>query len=282
MNIRTLCLDVDAFRDTGRVFPEDIEKDGWVVFHGTCEANAKSIEQHGFRPTAVPVSSDDVEAVLTVFEQMKWEGADPAGLTILRAFARGDFDGEARSPVFFADNAAGALLYATREYAGGEKLRGLRIAIRDLQRYLGDEEVRAQHQADVVRDILWLKERYGSDAVPVEWRPPSVDLEWLGMSVRALEGLSTRAVEWYERHGGGVVYAVRFTEQDVVQLGLKGGQGGLRTRAKVPPEHIVSKVSVPAQFVIDDVASIHSVERLQKGGGLFQAIQRAHSGVRRV
>lgn len=86
------------------------------------------------------------------------------------------------------------------------------------------------------------------------------------MSVRALEGLSTRAVEWHERHGGGIVYAVRFTEQDVVQLGLKGVQGGFRTRAKVPPERIVGKVSVPRQFAIDDVVSIHSVERLQKRG----------------
>jgi hypothetical protein len=39
---------------------------------------------------------------------------------------------------------------------------------------------------------------------------------------------------------------------------------------------------VPEEFELDDDASIHSVERLLKGGGLFQAIQRAHSGARRV
>src|SRR5690606_12883655 len=122
--------------EKGVMFPEEIESDGWIIFHGTSGYNAEQIEQNGFKPYSSNVSVDDIKHVVSIFEKMCWSGKDTGGYTILKSFSL-NFDVQnPNGNLFFAEKSIRALLFSTRDFSGGEKLRALRKAIKDLEKYL--------------------------------------------------------------------------------------------------------------------------------------------------
>ena len=121
----------------GWLFCEKIEEDPWVIFHGTSETNSAAIEDVGFAYTRDKVTALDVDRVISIFETMRWCGVDTGGYAVLSAFSATDFIDDTTSFLFFTETSTRALLYASRGYAGGERVRGIRKAIADLRAYLG-------------------------------------------------------------------------------------------------------------------------------------------------
>lgn len=137
MNISTHEFNPELTELHGRVFPDEIEADPFVVFHGTSGFNAASIEATGFYFPSSALSREKFERVSRIYEMIKWSGLHRGGYAVLKPFSMNhDFGEGAQSPIFFGDSSHQSLLYASRDFAGGEKLRALRISIGDLDDYL--------------------------------------------------------------------------------------------------------------------------------------------------
>src|ERR1700730_4493642 len=137
----------DRLAGTDRLFSDVIESDLWIMFHGTSGFNAKSIERDGFAFRSDYVTHEQIKRVTDLYETMKWVGESGGGYPVLKPFSLAhDYLGGGNGLTFFAETSRRALLYATRDFAGGEKLRSLRIAFRDLEAYLGQSEFRRRHK----------------------------------------------------------------------------------------------------------------------------------------
>jgi hypothetical protein len=235
-------LDVDQYRRSGRVFSKELEENGWVLFHGTSSVNAAAIEEGGFNPSAVSISAEVVQKILSLFEHMGWEGSSQTGRDILKLFSEGDFRGTGTSPIYFAENAAGALLYATQACAGGEKMRGVRDAIADLECYLDVRDVRQQHWAQMEEDHSYIV-RVGCNPHAAEAkRPRVVHLDWLRAELSGLSDLRAGVIDTFQRHTHGVVYALRVTTDDA--RSFQYDHGGFTSDQTLPASRIVDRESL--------------------------------------
>jgi hypothetical protein len=157
--------------------------DGWIAYHGTSSAAETAIESQGFVWNDTAYSRSEIEAVANVFRQLGWAGKAGGGLGVLASFSTSDFrhlGAEDRKPIFFSATSKRSLLYASRDWAGGETARAVRIAFEDLDAFLNSQDFR--------REMLWqdwqmhwqlLQEvapSVGTDAeIPEEWKPKSID-----------------------------------------------------------------------------------------------------------
>src|SRR5688500_17556983 len=88
VHIPSYALDVDRMWGAEEVYPEEIERDEWILFHGTSGYSAPSIERDGFTSPNEAPSVNAIDRLIAVFVQMKWSGADFGGLPVLQPFSR--------------------------------------------------------------------------------------------------------------------------------------------------------------------------------------------------
>jgi hypothetical protein len=254
MGISVQVFDPDRIAATGRLFSDDIDTDAWVMFHGTSGFNSETIERDGFKFPPDLIARDEIQRVINIYEEMNWAGENSGGLPVLKPFSLGyDFSGEQRR-LFFAETSSRALLYATRDFAGGEKLRALRVAFCDLDLYRQKPDVRERHQVRMQSEFR----RFGAA------QPVVVDLGWLENEMVRLQDVRKRADIAHLNHRYGVVYALRMTTTDLAALGQ--GTMGIETVTPIPVSRIVSKIIVPPDYQWNDFASgLDYVDRLNRG-----------------
>lgn len=219
------------------LFPDEIEDDCQILFHGTSMKHDPEIRKIGLRQNdRSPSIAKSVRKVVAIYDTMNWQGEDGGGYAVLAPFSLNyDLRDEAQgSPIFFADNSQRSSLYASCDFAGGEKLRALRKSIADLRGFLGSpDKVEARRQQ-------WLEH-------PVTGPPPPVDLDWLASQVEALRDIETAAQVPHKQFSGGVIYAVRILDTDRHHFHHSRSMG-YHTHWNVPPDRIVAFTEVPREF----------------------------------
>jgi hypothetical protein len=251
MGFSVFQLDTACVEGSRRLFPDEIDSNEWVMFHGTSGFNAASIERDGFDSTHGVVSPSQIRRVIEVFQKMKWCGDDGGGYPVLKPFSLDhDFQGTDRSLLFFAETSTRALLYATRDHSGGEKLRALRHAFKDLESYLSDPSRREQHHdyLSVSYHALFEVNAHPREIEAV--RPVEIDLAWLGQELEDLSDIRRFADDALQRHDHGVVYALRMTPDDVGRLSWNRSMG-IEVNTRILPPSIVGKVIVPPDYVMN-------------------------------
>jgi hypothetical protein len=272
MAIPIFQLDANRVTKHRRLFPDEIDEDEWVIFHGTSGFNSEPIERDGFDSAHGPISSEHIKRVTTVFEQMKWCGSDMGGYAILKPWSDGyDFQNSNRSRLFFAETSVRALLYATRDFAGGEKLRALRHAFSDLDSFLNDPSISEQHCRSMKVRFDRLS---GADFLPSSYieaaRPVDIDLDWLRQKLADLFDVRRIADDALKRHEHGAVYALRMTEDDVRSLHYNNVMG-VESRTRISPAKILGKVIVLRDYENDQPGrTAEDLDRLDHG--LFVAL----------
>ena len=228
------------------LFPEEIENDPWIIYHGTSCFNEEGIERDGFIWKAGNTPREVLSRVVDIFEKMQWAGLDSSSLAILKPYSlQHDFDERYVSPVYFAETSRRALLYATRDFAGGEKLRSLRKSFEHLQRYLDDPLIRQDHMQYLQHEYDYL-ERNGA-YMPAYSKPVQVNLEWLSHELDTMEQISIAAKVAYDEHEYGVVYAIKLGQQDVEKLTYHNSMG-IKATCCIDPGKIEAKAIVPGDF----------------------------------
>lgn len=237
-----------------RLFGDSQDEDAWVIFHGTSAENGEAIERQGFTFASHPLKYADITGIVEVFKAMRWSGNDSAGYPVLSGFSSNDFTAGSESPIFFTERPTRALLYATREFAGGEKLRAVRRAIHSLKQYLFYEDVRTEHLSEMQTAFSYLTEVGAAPDQIESARPRPVDLHWLEKSIDALQPLSDLATQVVTSFSGGVVYGVRVEEANLSSL-THCPQMGIKARSLMPPRQIICKMEIPKNYVHDSFAS---------------------------
>jgi hypothetical protein len=251
------------------MFPREVEDDPWIIFHGTSSFSEQDIERDGFVPKPPLVSSDDVRALQAIYESMRWDGRWKGGQEVLSSFGN-DYTDSA-TPVYFSDASVGALVYATRDFTGGERCRAARNAIHDLDLLLIDGDMRAAHYDEIYQEHLFLVKHGWDPSAPEALRPQHVDLSWLRSGLEALSDLRKRVQHPISVHTHGILYALRMDPSDIPHL--HHVRGGISASAKVCISKVVARMRVPPDFTSEEApASIHRTERLLRNGGLFRAL----------
>ena len=240
-------FDSHKFEKDFTVFPDEIENDPWVMYHGTTSCNSTSIEQNGFIWGDGTVSKSEIQKIVGVYTRMNWCGTDTSSLNVLVNFSLGqDFGENDSSVIYFAETSKRALLYANRLFAGGEKLYGVRNSIGQLQRYLNDPKVRQAHWK-------YMKSEYDSlvfnNAMsPEASRPVEVDLTWLSSQLSLMSETHSVAENAYQQHEHGIIYAVKVDERDLETLELHRTMG-IKSKDLISPSKIIGKAIIPAEYI---------------------------------
>lgn len=254
----------------GYVFPDAIESDAWTMFHGTSLSNAPSIEASGFSTSQVLFTAEEVAAVVRIYKWMDWSGESSSGYAVLEPFSHNyDFARPAEPLQFFWHVSHKAVRWATRDFAGGEKCRAMRNAIRDLQRYVDDPEVRARHGAQLEAECrrTGRLERNGRSLNPSEC---AVDLHELADRIAGLAELRARADAPFDGYRGGVVYAFRIGPEGLGSLSWNNSMG-IQTAARVPSSLIAAKVLIPTDYE-KPLVSVTDCELARLTTGLIPAL----------
>jgi len=229
------------------LFPEEIENDPWVMYHGTSSFNQESIELDGFVFGSGLVSRDEIQQVVDIYDKMKWCGLNGSSLAVLKSFSLiHDFGDGDTSPVYFAETSKRAVLYATLDFAGGEKFRAVRNSIHQLQCYLDEPEVRQKHWKNMKSEYDFLVNNNAMN--PEASRPVEVDLTWLSSQLSLLSDLRDLTFGTLACHSYGVVYAVKVNASDLDALELHKCMG-IKSRSRIAPSKIVGKVVVPRDYI---------------------------------
>lgn len=244
-------FDSDRVKHSQRVFPDSIELDEWVLFHGTSGTNSDSIETHGICAPDGLGMVDELTRITTIYEQMRWRGENAGGYPALKSFSVG-YDSIVATDVtaFLADVSMWALRYATLDLAGGEKLGAVRNAILDLEAYLEDVETRERHQRFLESEVDELKAigAHRDEIESARYRP--VDLDWLRSQLSDIAAVASVAEEAAHRHFAGAVYAIKFDEADLHIL-RRHNFMGIEARGSINPAKLIAKVEVPRAFVLE-------------------------------
>jgi hypothetical protein len=239
-------FDQDRVSNLHRLFSDEIDSDPWIMFHGTSGYNAESIERDGFVFRSDFIPHEQIQRVANIYESMKWVGESGGGYPVLKPFSL-DHDFLRGGLLFFAETSLRALLYATRDFSGGEKLRALRIAFRDLDAYLGQEDVRQRHQERMHQNFRHLNRLNAHPSMINAARPVDVDLDWLRKEIASLKDIRQLAELSYQRHDHGVVYALGMTPDTLEGLQWNSFMG-IESTTPISPTKIVAKVVVPPEY----------------------------------
>ena len=266
-------FDPDRIASTGILFSDEAEGDPWTIFHGTSGFNSNAIEAQGFSSLHQLVSAGDIRRVVDLYERIKWCGESGGGFAVLKPFSL-DYDlrDRSRSPLFFAETSLRALLYASRDVAGGEKLRALRIAFRDLDDYLADAHVRERHSAQMKAQFDALRQLDAHPSTIEAAKPTETDLDWLRHEVSGMAELRRTADEAWRRHDHGVVYALRMTTDDLVDMCWNNFMG-IEVTATISSSRIVEKVVVPPDYAVDVFRDNGKHLLRRRGSGLLAALR---------
>lgn len=220
------------------IFPDGLDWDDTLVFHGTSSTREASIDRDGLKPDAAGVPAWCIREIEQCFRTLRWRGATIAGWGTLEAYTlRNDLRDGDFSPVYVSERASQAIMYAGFGNAGGEKLTSFLYAFQDLDNLLKDESFR---RASIAQCDQW------HDDLP----PTDLTAEQLAKVHECVS--MTRDVADFARRGidsyrYAVVYAIRPPAQ--VRASWEDCRGmGLRVMEPIPTEWIVAKLrALPAK-----------------------------------
>src|SRR5262249_20112779 len=104
------------------LFPDSIEDDPWILFHGTGAFFEKKIETEGLCASQHPVDRSGVQQVVSIYKRIRWAGSG-GGSAVLEPFSLNHDFKRPKKPLFFAESSERASTFATRDFSGGEVAR---------------------------------------------------------------------------------------------------------------------------------------------------------------
>ena len=221
--------DYEELNRKDRLFPSRMVKDHSILYHATTSLDETGIENSGFGGCRPLVTAPHVDQMMALYRSMNWEGLHSDGYAALDQ-ATGRFALIDTPHAWFRETAMRSLLYAERDWAGGELVRAFRIAYADLVEFLGSEDVRQKH-------LHRQSQRPNSPVI-------RVDTARLAAKLSALRQTAETAEDLTRQYKYGLVYAVRFVEEDIPNL-FYNRRSGILHRGVLAPDRIVGKARLP-------------------------------------
>ena len=248
-------------------FPEELQLDPLVLYHGTSSSYESNIDTRGLLPGKSLFDVKDLVEIVKIFADMGWAGINTGSLGTLKPFSVDhDFAQVGGKPLFLAESARRAASYASLDYAGGEIARSVRNCFDDLWAYLDDSSVSDDHMREMQEAVAFCK-RMGAAPHPV----PIITMEEIRARLIALEDVRSVALQIEMAHTYGVVYAVKFNVSDLAASKISLSMG-VMCADPIPLEKIVGKTFIPNDYVHDYFHSClgdYVVERMEQWNSLL-------------
>lgn len=234
----------------GQVFPDEIVEDTWVVFHGTSGQFEKEIEKNGLSWQNSKITKKIMEDIVAIYTKLNWCGLNNDGLAVLNPWSlKSDFSTNKVKPIFFGESCYRASWFAMHGFAGGESARAIRFAIEDLETFLEDTGVRENYLNNLNADF----EEYGCVTNhftgDILKEPPKMpDLNWLRIELKKLVHVKKYCDKLYLNHNFGVVYAVKFSTEDLPNIEYRKSMGVVY-HGTVIPEKLIAKICFPSNWM---------------------------------
>src|SRR3979411_3147298 len=87
----------------------------------------------------------EIANLVSIYRSINWYGRRAGGFAVLSTFTWYRTIGLSVRPIYLSDNPERCLLYSTKDFAGGETARAIRLAVEDLFDYAENEELRQEH-----------------------------------------------------------------------------------------------------------------------------------------
>lgn len=242
-------LNQKRFESKKRCFDDDICETPTMMFHGTSSISEKEIEQSGFQcKTGDLVNDKTIEKVISLFKRLKWHGLHSGGYPVLTCFSERDYksDNSKNPPTFFAESSYRAMLYASRDYAGGEAARAMFYALDDLKQFICKKELQQSHFEALGNQ----REEWRDKAHPtfLQQFEPEIELDELAAHIDSLGGLRDKLLRLREGYEYGVVYAIDVASEPSLIVSLSYSRNGIETRCPVPKHTIKAKCIIPKSY----------------------------------
>jgi hypothetical protein len=273
MSLKTFFYDKYQAKDYSCPFRGEFLMDPWIVFHGTGGRFSEGVEHDGLSWNDNFYTKKTVNEVVQIYDHLQWYGIHSDGLAVLKSYTTMDFDRgtkDSTKPVFFHSISQDSLLYTTPIRAGGETAQALRLAIQDLRSLATDPNEQQKMKNDSWASMNRLvnlafpgcglsrdKDRITYDDLIEIWEkysdlfqannisiPRILNVKQLVGQISSLETKLHDVIEMPKQHNQGVIYAVRFSSDDLPKLESFGGSG-IGYFGVVPPEKIIAKAIIP-------------------------------------
>ncbi len=262
-------FDFDALTDTdlGDMFAEHSVAGDWIAFHGTSSVSEDEIDKTGIHASQISTEKQ-ISDLVSIYRSINWHGRSSGGYGVLASFTWQRTIGVPIRPVYLSNCPERCLLYSTKGFAGGETARAIRIALEDLVGYTENEDLRQEHYNLQRRECEDLVSN-GANPTPVV----QVNLDWLRSKLAELQPLHDKASNLRNEYQWGVLYAVRFSPDDLQWL-ADGGSEGVQGFGLIPPEKIAVKVKV--YNLTEEIAmrrKLSADKRLLESGRFFNGLR---------
>ena len=219
------------------LFSQEIEANPWVGYHATSSCCEEGIERFGLAGS-LHVSSEQVYGLRRIFESMNWQGIHQGGYGVLMAFSSVRSIGVQTPPIYLGSFPKRCLLYATRDFVGGESFRAVGYAVEDLERFMQDAQLRQEHLDSQIASSRAHFELSGQ-----KLRVIDVDLNWLDEQLAPFRPLARMRRDLEMSYRWGTIYAIGFGPGELRNL-EDGGSESIRYFGNLTPNKIIAKVRI--------------------------------------
>jgi len=212
--------------------------DQCLLFHGTSNIYEESISKIGLCPSKPRFDLPELERVAAIFSALNWSGIHGGGFAVLQAFSiMHDHGHKGGTPIYLAESAQRASLFATKDFAGGEICRALNYCMEDLDRYISEKEVRDEH-ANRLEGRPGLH-RVEKSAIPT--------LDWVCSEVEKLSETKDMVESIRRSFKYGIIYSVRLDEDKLDEIHYHNSMG-IKSFRSITGSEIEDKYRLPASF----------------------------------
>jgi hypothetical protein len=223
-------------------FPNEISSDPWILYHGTSSTYEQFIDTNGIDVNDAVITKSEIEAIVSIYDELIWAGTTGRSLLALKSYSlSANYGANKTKPVFLSESPRHSALFATKDFAGGETVRGAHASIMDLELYLESDEVKSAHHEIVRRELR-------DDPFSRYGRARLDGTAWLRTRVASLESIKLKCEAAIAGWTHGVIYAVRVVESDLPNISYYSPGHGARWDWTIPVSKIVGKAVVPASY----------------------------------
>lgn len=231
------------FKYANHPFPSEIADDPMILYHGTSSCFEKEIESEGLSISKVHFQLDELLSIAELFEKLGWMGKK-GSMTTLKPFSIShDNQRHNIKPIYLGRSSNLVVNYAKHQDAGGEIAKTVRYCFEDLNEFLNNEEIRKEHENKMKKQT----EQAYNEGWVFEAPKQTISLEELAKSLNALDHINQRALSLIENTEYGIVYAIRFNEENAKHL-LNHNWMGIKYFKDILPDQIVGKAIVPKEY----------------------------------
>lgn len=227
-------------------FPENISNNPRVLYHGTSNIFEKEIEENGLTPNKSIFSLEELKEISALFDLINWRKKVFWGKNIIRNYTiNKDYKNPSLKPVYLGESCNRALTFASKEFAGGENVSGVRKSFNELKDCIDDPKL-LDRELEFYRKECREAEENGY--YPPE--PIITDLDKLKNELESLEYLNERAKEYTKAYSYGVVFSIEIDPENFPDMSHSFSQG-FKMYSTIRRNQILGKTRVPENYKVD-------------------------------